>query len=1178
MNVGAEHDPRSGPDGRRPVSPEPGSSSGRPDEAPGPSSAGPANGAPAELPDFELLAEIGRGGFGSVWIAKHRHTGDAVAIKFIPPRSRDTELKGLQLLRQRVREGQSHLVWTEYIGEAGEYIYCVMDLADNVVEGPLFPDRYEAMTLFKYLRQRGRLDLADAQTVILSMAKGLAFLQEVGLRHGDVKPANVLRVRGRWKLADYGMMGGLDVRARGGTRSYAPPEGPHGERADQFALGIVLHELVFGKKPAEGSEAWPASRLGTGLRRICERMLENDASRRFASMNEAVEALEALSTGRSSSAAGTSACPHCGESVDDDQAVCGGCGGELWQTCPACEGRGSILQRFCTTCRAPVHAIRALDQELTEAEDLLGEGRHREVLSRAEGPLADLCNEVSHQLGKMQGGDLARTRRGSELRERFEFRRRGLIEKANTLKQVDEAIAAAHAAGHVTELRAAVESGLQVQPGSPNYLRLRAELPRLESQARWNALLIELGSPQKDPRRVSGRELRRAVRAIQTRMPDDPDVRIEAKRLVNRLIAEQTRRLRVSYRKRADRNREAGRPLEALEWLRRAEASGSADESVRATIEELVAELRLSRLPGLLESLADDQIESSSHRVMRRAVREVEAITPDEPRLVGWKSAWARRRRIGLLGRIRDRCIVAIAREHATESQMLVSLAYRVAGRDARLAESVLELDNAVEARWNALRSAMTEAAEAEVSGDVLRARDKWRDAASIASESDRIVRRLEQAEAAAAERPRVRRRRWAIGSVAVLLLFGVVAALSLQYLSWRRADQALSGISNVSDEIATDRLAAIFEELERRDRFPFGDWGMSRRAEDVWQAEIERRAGQALSSEIGGAVPGRLTSVYAALGAEQRAWLAERLTGIAIESLALDVGPDRVRVVDHLLTQSELFDSGLQVPEIEAAVQKPLGRIASGERIVDLRRWWSLGESDFKPPVSGPLRALVIESFTARRELETIEMERTLRSYENGLSDLLRTGEIANRGRFDDTSTVRSFELDVWSTPDQQAMARSIDIARESVDNLRMGRIDVEIAEGVLLECRLVAMEGAGVLVGTRLGVERLPFGRGSEGLDIRRLLDEVSSLRVGLGGLTWRCEIPDVETWSVLDGLLQERFDRGMHPAGEELSDLAVNQELGEDPRGYAMPGRFPVLLIGADDVGVRLVFRSE
>ncbi|MGA1399972.1 MAG: hypothetical protein ACO38P_06260, partial [Phycisphaerales bacterium] len=67
-----------------------------------------------------------------------------MAIKFIPPNSRDIELQGLQQLRQKVREGQDHLVWTEYIGESEGFIYCVMDLADPVVEGPLFADRYEA--------------------------------------------------------------------------------------------------------------------------------------------------------------------------------------------------------------------------------------------------------------------------------------------------------------------------------------------------------------------------------------------------------------------------------------------------------------------------------------------------------------------------------------------------------------------------------------------------------------------------------------------------------------------------------------------------------------------------------------------------------------------------------------------------------------------------------------------------------------------------------------------------------------------------------------------------------------------------------------------------------------------------------------------------------------------------
>ncbi len=404
---------------------------------------------PPELPDFRLLAKIGQGGFGSVWIAQHRHTGDAVAIKFIAPGSREIELKGLQHLRQRVREGQEHLVWPEYIGEAGEFIYCVMDLADPVVDGPLFADRYEALTLLKYAKQKGRLDLLEAAGVTHAIAKGLAFLQAAGLRHGDIKPANILRVRGKWKLIDYGMMGGLEAKARGGTRSYLPPEGPHGDRADQFALGIVLHELVFGHRPnANAREAWPESRLASGLRRIQQRLSEPDPDRRFASSAELVQELESLlSTSKPTATGAAGACPSCGEPIYGSEEACGSCGSELWRQCPVCQHRGSIVQRYCTQCRGPVHGIFAMRKELNEADALLCDGVHRDSLQRIEGPLRDLLQEVSRDLAKLQGGDLSRRRRVEAIEAEFEGRMTRMADRCRLLQQIDGKIADAHERG-----------------------------------------------------------------------------------------------------------------------------------------------------------------------------------------------------------------------------------------------------------------------------------------------------------------------------------------------------------------------------------------------------------------------------------------------------------------------------------------------------------------------------------------------------------------------------------------------------------------------------------------------------------------------------------------------------------------------------------------------------------
>ena len=1151
-----------------------------------PSPGSPAAG-PSELPDFELLAEIGRGGFGSVWIAKHRHTGDAVAIKFIPPRSRETELKGLQMLRQRVREGQDHLVWSEYIGEAGDFIYCVMDLADNVVEGPLFPDRYEALTLLKYLKQRGRLDVADAQVVVLSMARGLAFLQAAGLRHGDVKPANVLRVRGRWKLADYGMMGALDVKARGGTRSYVPPEGPHGERADQYALGIVLHELVFGRKPSKESSSWPSSRLGTGLRRVCDRMLEPEPSRRFASMSEVVEALEALEA-RGKGTRGGAACPHCGEGVDDEQEVCGGCGGDLWQTCPACQHRGSVLQRFCTKCRAPVHAIAALEQELTEAATLLSDGRHREVTSRAEGPLADLCHEVAHQLGRMQSGDMARVRRAADLRERLDGRRRRLIEQAEQLRGLDERIASAHAAGQVTELRAAVETALHLLPENPNYRRLRAELPRLEAQASWNALLAELGNPDRTPKQLGDRDIRRAIRAIRLRVPDDPEVRRDADRLVKSLVAEQARRVRNAWRRSSARHREAGRTVEALEALRRAESAGVADDGLNDEIAELVVELEGSHLEGLVEMLESDRGGVGAHRRRRRAIREIEAIRPSEPRLADWKLEWSRQRRAGLLGRIKERCLAAIGREDVPEWQRGLALAYRVAGRDAVLASRVLELDNALQARWNLLQTSIRDAAAAEAAGDVVLAFEKWREASAIACESPAVSERLENARAAAEAYPRKRRRRLIAASLVSVCLLAAIGAVSWQAWNWWRIHQWLER-SGSTVEAVTDDYGSRLRELNDRTRFPLGPWGLDVRVQDAWREAVETRITAAATDrqDDGGSI-GPMASAYASLGASQREWLGDLLLELVGQLPADRPDPAALLRLDRILETAGV--SGLPRERLVAKTQRVLSRIAGGEEMAGLDSWWLIARGAGQASdVGAEFQRRIMEAFDTRRAREVSSLDAIGRELATAVADGARRGRVETAPVLQSATERLALIPEAWWGPGVEAAREDLTVKLRQFEDLARGFIEIDVSGLGRIGWRVLAIDGQGVLIADRQVDEatwsRWQDGRGPSehaGKPARSL--SVEDVQASLGrlgviellGTRWRPFLPDPSLWDRCDRILRARDGSGIRDE-DQLEDLAVTEVTGET-RAYAMPEGFPSMPSGSMEVGLRLFLRAD
>jgi len=766
-------------------------------------------GAPAVLPDFRLLAKIGEGGFGSVWIAQNHHTADAVAIKFVPPQNRQIELAGLQMLRQRVREGQDHLLWTEYIGEANGFIYCVMDLADPVVEGPLFADRYEAMTLLRFMKQQGRIEPSEVVQIAGSMAKGLAFLQSVGLRHGDIKPANVLRVRGRWKLADYGMMGALETRARGGTKHYVPPEGPHGDRADQYAIGIVLHEMVFGHRPGkDAASTWPGSRLGVGLQRIFSRLTEANPEKRFAHFKEVVAELEGLE--RTSASARTSSeatCSHCGHPCSGQEEFCGQCGNDLWRPCPFCEHRGSITQRFCTQCRGPVLGYLTVRDELGRAEAMLSEGRHREALQQTQGGLRDLCAEFDRDLARLVGGDAGRRRRCESVRQEVSARLSRIAAIAQELTNIDGQIAAAHASLDPQSLRELLRRTTELVPKSRHYSSLHLEIPKLEAKLAVRQLLGVFGHPDRAPQDHPVARLQAAIAALRRELPTEPEALAEAKSILQRLEGEVASRLRRRCEQAARWHLQEGRPLEALRWWRRAESRGLTDAAMKVEIAKLSGELRRSDLGDMVSQAEGLLSRPGGHRVLRRLWRNIAAIDPDHALVKTLRPEWMRRRRVDLLRRLSARAASSAARADFAATSPILELAYQIAGRDEALRARVVELDNGLGARLRAIESLRASEERAVASSAFDAAAEAVRRAIQIVPDAPELTARLQEYEARLTAVAARRRRRRTIAMAIVPIVLALLTLGVIDAWAWWSARRAVAG-ATIDDlaRLASDR------------------------------------------------------------------------------------------------------------------------------------------------------------------------------------------------------------------------------------------------------------------------------------------------------------------------------------------------------------------------------------
>jgi hypothetical protein len=200
---------------------------------------------------YELEAELGRGGFGCVFRARHLPTGAARAVKVLES---VPDVATMDRFRREAaalaRLGGKGVVGIHELAQEGNRFFIAMELAP----GGTLQDR---------LRARGKLEPGEAARLVAGLARTIERVHAVGLVHRDLKPANVLfDEQGEARLADFGCvrdLGASRLTASGtvlGTPAYSSPEQLAGEPAgpptDVFALGAILHELLTGRRPFEG--------------------------------------------------------------------------------------------------------------------------------------------------------------------------------------------------------------------------------------------------------------------------------------------------------------------------------------------------------------------------------------------------------------------------------------------------------------------------------------------------------------------------------------------------------------------------------------------------------------------------------------------------------------------------------------------------------------------------------------------------------------------------------------------------------------------------------------------------------------------------------------------------------------------------------------------------------------
>jgi TolB-like protein/tRNA A-37 threonylcarbamoyl transferase component Bud32/Tfp pilus assembly protein PilF len=278
---------------------------------------------------YRLRERLGAGAMGEVWLAEDTRLHRSVALKMLRADAAGDAEAAARLLREaRVASVLTHpnVAVVYEVGSAttddGETSFVAME-------------RVRGRTLAEILRD-GPLAAAAALPIARQVAEALADAHENGVVHRDVKPGNVMvNERGHVKVLDFGLArffpreadesvtwSGRHGAIEGeivGTLAYMSPEQVRGRRVDArsdvFSLGVVLYEMLGGRRPFAGDtnvglvdailrEAPPPlaaeGPLAAGLASLASRMLEKDPGRRPQDMRAVLAEIDRVAAGQPS--------------------------------------------------------------------------------------------------------------------------------------------------------------------------------------------------------------------------------------------------------------------------------------------------------------------------------------------------------------------------------------------------------------------------------------------------------------------------------------------------------------------------------------------------------------------------------------------------------------------------------------------------------------------------------------------------------------------------------------------------------------------------------------------------------------------------------------------------------------------------------------------------------------